>query len=112
MNESNYFTLKSQFQNQAGHNFEEIDDEMVQQLVGTEHEHPDSEDLPHVEHLYNHPPNQKFLPPSMGLDSFDGLKQWKYCPSVKKIRNQGRCASDWVSKTQKVLEHTFNIKQV
>lgn len=78
---------------------------MVQHLVGTEHEHPHSDDLPYFEHLYDHGQNQKLIPPSMGLDSFDGLTKWNHCPSVKKIRNQGRCASDWVSRTQKVSTH-------
>lgn len=29
-------------------------------------------------------------------DIFNGLEEFKYCKSVGRVWNQGRCASDWV----------------
>lgn len=74
---------------------------MVQQLLGTEHANSHLQDLPYVEHLYEHATNEKPSIPGLphGKEEFDGLKEWNHCPSVRKIRNQGKCAGDWVSKT-------------
>lgn len=84
---------------QAGHNFEEIDSEMVQQLLGTEHSNSPAHELPTIAHIFAHAPNEKPMIPELphGRDDFDGMKEWNHCPSVKKIRNQGKCAGDWVS---------------
>lgn len=73
---------------------------MVQKLLGTEHTNSQVEDLPFFEHLYEHASNERpsFAGHSDGKDEFDGLKEWNHCPSVRKIRNQGKCAGDWVSK--------------
>lgn len=81
---------------QAGHNFDEINHEMVQQLLGTElMEH----DLPHeikIDHIHPHQPNM--MPEEMEhKKEFDGIKEWHKCASVRRVKNQGKCASDWVS---------------
>lgn len=69
---------------------------MVHHMLGTELL---AHDLPHetkIDHTQYHPPNA--LPGEMEhKKEFDGIKEWHKCASVKKIKNQGKCASDWVS---------------
>lgn len=71
---------------QAGHNFEEMNHEMVQHLVGT---HLMEHDSPHetkIKHFHDHGPNM--MPEEMKhIKEFDGLKEWKKCSSVGRVKN-------------------------
>lgn len=85
---------------EAGHNFE--DDEEFRHLLGSLDPLKDLAPKPKPKHECIHTQmNNAAADPKVGhakghTHSFNGLKEWKHCKSVRRVWNQGRCASDWV----------------
>lgn len=95
----NYFVLIFSFLyfTQAGHNFEDSYEAITfNHLLGSVDSEFEVDEEPQIKTAtcshdkvgyegHNH------------TKEFDGSVEWNYCPSVTEVKNQGKCASDWVS---------------